>query len=376
MGRGLRLMFRGQNVKEKVSVIGTNSFIEFVESIKVEGVELEYAQMGQRTKNPKTPMVIEVDKEDKSKNIDNLDIELPVLTSRIIRNYKNLSELNPDNFNNKKLTVKQFTQEEQREIIFKNVDTEEKSHTTIIDKFFDPNYQNVIGYFANKIMHDLRLVGGFDILFEKIKQFIEKDLFDIPININDLNILRNLSEVEVNRTIIETFKKAINELTVEDSGTTEIKDCIKFKNTRPFVINPQEVIIPTKSIFNRIAGDSHFELVFASKLDKFQDIISFVKNSQSTYFKIEYKNSDGNIANYYPDFVVKETEHKIWIIETKGREDLDDIEKYKRLQQWCKDATEQVKTKEYRSMYIKEEDWEDYAPDVKTFTQLKALFKD
>lgn len=109
--------------------------------------------------------------------------------------------------------------------------------------------------------------------------------------------------------------------------------------------------MPVKSIFNRIAGDSHFELVFANKLDKFDDIISFVKNSQSTYFKIEYKNADGNIANYYPDFVVKETEHKIWIIETKDREDLDDIEKYKRLQQWCKDATEQVKTKEYKSMY-------------------------
>lgn len=376
LGRGLRLMFRGQNVKETVSVIGTDAFIDFVEGIKVEGVELEYAQMGQGSRNAKTPMIIEVDKDNKTKDIENLDIELPVLTSRIIRNYKNLDELTPDSFNIEKLHVKKFTQEEQREIVFKNVDTEEKSHTTIMDKFFEPNYQNVVGYFADKIMHDLRLVGGFDILFAKIKRFIEHDLFDEDINIEDMNILRNLSEPEVNHTITETFKKAINELTVEDSGSTEIKETIKFKDTRPFVINPQEVIIPEKSIFNRIAGDSHFELVFASKLDKFNDIISFVKNSQSTYFKIEYKNSEGNIANYYPDFVVKETEHEIWIIETKGREDSDDIEKYKRLQQWCKDATEQVKTKEYKSMYIKEEVWDEYSQDIKTFANLKSLFEE
>lgn len=374
LGRGLRLMFRGQNVKENVSVIGTEAFIEFVEAIKVEGVELEYAQMGQNSKNPKTPMVVEIDKEDKTKDIERLDIELPKLSDRIKREFKNIASLQIDNLDFKKLKVKYFSPEQQREIVFKSVDTDEKSHTTTMDKFFDPNYQNVVGYFTNKIMHDLRLVGGFDVLFEKIKRFIEKDLFENPINIEDLNILRNLSEVEVNRTIIETFKKAINELTVEDTGTTEIIGSIKFKDTRPFVINPQEVIMPVKSIFNRIAGDSHFELVFANKLDKFDDIISFVKNSQSTYFKIEYKNADGNIANYYPDFVVKETEHKIWIIETKGREDLDDIEKYKRLQQWCKDATEQVKTKEYKSMYIKEEVWDDYAQDIKTFRHLKNVF--
>ena len=50
----------------------------------------------------------------------------------------------------------------------------------------------------------------------------------------------------------------------------------------------------------------------------------FVKNSQSTGFKIEYRNQEGGIGNYYPDFIVKETDGEIWVIETKGREDLDD----------------------------------------------------
>ncbi len=62
--------------QEKVSVIGTDAFMDFVESIKVEGVELEYQPMGDRTR-PKSPLVVEVDQENQAKDIDKLDIELP-----------------------------------------------------------------------------------------------------------------------------------------------------------------------------------------------------------------------------------------------------------------------------------------------------------
>jgi type III restriction enzyme len=55
------------------------------------------------------------------------------------------------------------------------------------------------------------------------------------------------------------------------------------------------------------------------------------KNSQSTGFRIEYQNADGGIANYHSDFIVKRTETEIWIVETKGREDLDDPLKWERL---------------------------------------------
>ena len=79
-----------------------------------------------------------------------------------------------------------------------------------------------------------------------------------------------------------------------------------------------------------ISCDSSFELDFARFLDACPDILSFVKNSQSTAFRIEYQSADGGIANYYPDFIVKRTEAEIWIVETKGREDLDDPRKVRR----------------------------------------------
>ena len=45
LGRGLRRMYRETGIGEQVSVVGTNAFMEFVESIKSEGVELEKKKM-------------------------------------------------------------------------------------------------------------------------------------------------------------------------------------------------------------------------------------------------------------------------------------------------------------------------------------------
>ena len=49
LGRGLRRMYFGEDVNEYVSVVGTDAFLEFVESIKSEGVILEKKAMGEGT---------------------------------------------------------------------------------------------------------------------------------------------------------------------------------------------------------------------------------------------------------------------------------------------------------------------------------------
>jgi type III restriction enzyme len=372
LGRGLRRMFRGEAVREKISVIGTDAFMEFVETIKTEGVELEYEPMGERTP-PKSPIVVEVDSDNPRKDIKELDIELPQLTPRIHREYKNLDLIDPAALPHARQPVKIFTDEEQREIVFRDLNTDDRSHVTVMDAAFAPNYQNVVGFFARQIMRDLRLVGGFDVLFGKIKRFVESELFETPVDLESLNTLRNLSEVEVTRTLVETFKTAVNALTVQDRGTTEIRGTIKLSSTRPFLVQEQHFLVPKKSLFNRVVGDSNFELQFAAFLDACEDIVAFVKNSQSTQFRIEYRNADGGIANYYPDFLVKVSKAEVWIIETKGREDLDDPLKWERLKQWCEDATAQSReATKFHPLFVSEADWEKYQPQK--FSQLAKLF--
>jgi type III restriction enzyme len=371
LGRGLRRMFRGQPVVEKVSVVGTDAFMDFVESIRSEGVDLEYAEMGERSK-PKSPVVVEVDRDNKQKDIDRLDIVLPLLAPRIYREYKVLDELDPHRLPQPRLPIKTFSAEQQREIVFKDINTETISHSTVLDSRFVPSHQAAVGFFARTIMRDLRLVGGFDVLFGKLKHFMEQQLFERPVDLDDLNVLRNLSEIEVTRTILETFKAAVNALTVRDQGTTVVEDTVKLSKTRPFVVNDQAYVVPKKSIFNKVVGDSAFELEIAGFLDGCDDIISFVKNSQSTSFKIEYRTAEGGIANYYPDFIVKETETEIWVIESKGREDLEDPRKWERLCQWAADASVKDPDRRFRALFVRQEKWEDYRP--KNFRQMCAAF--
>jgi len=371
LGRGLRRMFFGQDVEEYVSVIGTPAFMEFVESIKAEGVELEKRKMD-RSGTPITPSVIEVDTENPKKNIENLDIELPILTPRIQREYKNLNLLDVSKFNNKKIDIKEFSEEEKKEIIFIEVVDEKQHHTTILNSTLEPNYQSVVGFFVQRIMKELRLFGCYDILFGKVKDFVCNYLFNNNIDLNDANILRNLSETEAVMTIIESFKRGINDLTVQDVGDTEIKNYIKVSSARPFVVNDKKYLLPKKSVFNKIVGDSDFELEFADFLEGADDVVSFAKNYFEIHFKIDYRNAAGAISSYYPDFFVKTDSKTVYIVETKGREDLDDIEKIKRLKQWCEDASERQKKVEYKMIYVKQEEWDKYKP--KDFSDLAKSF--
>jgi len=377
LGRGLRRMYRGQDVEECVSVVGTPAFMEFVESIKDEGVELEKRSMSERTA-PNSPMVVEVDKENMKKNIEQLDIQIPVLTPRIFREYKNLSELDISKFRYHKIKIKEFSEEEKKEIIFKYVINKENSddihHKTILDSENIINYQGVVGFFTQSIMHDLRLISGYDILYEKVKNFIKKELFEKEVELDDLNITRNLSEIEATRTILETFKKEINALTIQDRGEAEIRNYIKISNCRPFVVKDQGYLVPQKSVFNRVVGDSHLELRFANFLEGCEDIISYVKNYFAVHFKIDYKNADGDISDYYPDFVVKKSEKEIYIIETKGLEDLDVPLKMGRLKQWCKDINNMQKNVKYDFVYVDQQSFERYHP--RTFDELIRNFRE
>jgi len=371
LGRGLRKMYPG-GMEEYVSVVGTDAFMDFVESIQAEGVVLERKPMGEGTV-PKTPLVVEIDNENVKKDIEELDIEIPVLTPRIYREYKNLSDLDVAAFGHAKVTYLQFSEEEQREIIFRDITTGEVSHTTTLDTAGIVDYRSVIGYFTQTIMKDLRLVSGYDVLYGKVKAFVQSNLFNQPVVLEDPNTLRNLSELAATKTLVETFKKAINALTIQDKGDAEIRDSIKLRQTRPFVAKEQAYLIPTKSVFNRIIGDSYFELLFARFLEDCSDVISYAKNYMAVHFKLDYVNADGNISDYYPDFFVKLSDKQIYIVETKGQEDLDVPLKMQRLRQWCKDINQVQSDVTYDFVYVDMENFEQYKPT--SFKQLIDGFR-
>lgn len=372
LGRGLRKMYPG-NIEEVVSVVGTDAFMEFVESIQAEGVELERKSMGPGTE-PKTPLIVEVDNDNVNKDIDSLDIEIPVLTPRVYREYKNLADLHVRDFKFQTVVYHSFTEEEQREIVFKDITTGQVSHTTRLDGTGIADYRSVIGYFTQAIMKELRLVSGYDVLYGKVKGFIRDALFADTVDLESANTIRNLSELAATKTVIETFKHAINALTVRDKGDAQIQDTIKLRKTRPFVVKDQGYLIPKKSIFNRVVGDSHFELEFAAFLEQCSDVAAYIKNYLAVHFKLDYVNADGDISNYYPDFIVRLTDGRMVVVETKGQEDLDVPPKMHRLRQWCADVNKAQSQVSYHFVFVDDESFKRYSP--KSFADVLDGFRE
>ncbi len=372
LGRGLRRMYP-DGMDELVSVVGTDAFMEFVESIQDEGVELERRSMGEGTE-PKTPLVIEVDSENDNKNIDALDIEIPTLTRRVYREYRNLEGLDLTQLDFTPVAYQGFSEEEQREIVFRDMTTGEETHRTVMDSAGVADYRSAVGYFAQTIMKELKLVSGYDVLYGKVKHFIQNQLFDEPVDLDSPNTLCNLSEPAATKTVIETLRRSINDLTIQDKGEAQISEIIRLGDMRPFVVKEQPYLTPEKSVFNRITGDNQLERDFAAFLEDSPDVVSFGKNYFATGFKLDYVNDDGDIANYHPDFFVKLADGRVVVAETKGRKDVDVNPKMHRLAQWCEDVNTDQSDVVYDFVYVDEDNFRDYPP--RTFQQLLEGFRE
>ncbi|NCQ35798.1 type III restriction endonuclease subunit R, partial [bacterium] len=327
LGRGLRRMYFGNDVvRETVSVLGTHAFMEFVETIQSEGVDLEYRPMGKGT-GGRDSLIVEVDAENEAKDIDALDIPLPRLSRRYQREFKNLAGLNPAAFGNRRLPLKAFTDEETREIVFKTMLDAEVHHTIQLDGAGPADYRSVVAFFARQLLKDLRLVGGYEVLYPKVRAFMCDHLFEpAPVDLEDPVVLRNLSEPDAGKILYDSFKLAINALTIEESGTTRIEDYIRLKDTRPFRTDYRAHLDATKSIFNKVVGEPHsgnFELRFANFLEAATDVSAFAKNYLAVGFKLDYVKANGDLANYHPDFILRTTEGTVWLVETKGRAEID-----------------------------------------------------
>ena len=370
LGRGLRKMYSGET-EEKVSVVGTDAFMDFVESIQAEGVQLEHAAMGEGTQ-PKAPLVVEVDREKDVEALEALDIEIPVLTPHVYREYAHLAGLDVVGMEYPRLPYRQFSEEERRKIIFKDLTTGQEAHTTFLDPAGVADYRSVIGYFAQTIIREMRLVSGYDVLFGKIKAFVQTEMFDRAVELEEPNTLRNLSEITATKKLTETFKKAINDLTIQNVNGAEIRDTIKLSDTRPFVAKDRAHLRPKKSVFNRIIGDNSFELEFAQSLEEWEDVTAYAKNYFAVRFKLDYVNADGDISNYYPDFIVKRSDGSVFIIETKGREELDVPLKMARLKEWCRDVNQLQSESGYDFVYVDQPGFEQYKP--KSFRDLAESF--
>jgi len=352
IGRGLRKMFPEEdaNVEKSINVlevIGPPGLIDILEELEAqEGIK--FAEFDTEKSLNLTTIFVDENKLDK-------DIDIPILSPRIL-----IREFNPDEVEIDKLPPLSIPLEN-KILETKYIATDMLKGMVVIEREWDlpvpQDSKSVIAYYTDQILKQLKIGGAFATFYPLVKKYVIEKLFSERINLDDPRVLYKLSSPEVQEQLIKLFVEAFKEMTFIEREP-EKKDFIKLSDTRPFVW-PKMVYPANRCIFNYVPCDNDFEVDLAKFLDRAEDVVAFSKIVPKIGFFVEYRDSDGNLRLYYPDFVVLTGNNEYFIVEAKGREDVDVEHKDKRIKLWCEDATKLTKSKWYFER-IDQEDFEKY----------------
>ena len=352
IGRGLRKMFPEEdaNIDKSINVlevIGPPGLIDILEELEAqEGIK--FAEFDTEKSLNLTTIFVDKNKLDK-------DIEIPILSPRIFIREFQLDEVEIDKLPSLGIPL------ENKILEMEYVAVDMLKRVEVIKRKWDlpvpQDSKSVIAYYTDQILKQLKIGGAFASFYPLVKKYVIEKLFSEKVNLDDPRVLYKLSSPGVQEQLIKLFVGAFKDLTFIEREP-EKKDFIKLSDTKPFVWS--KMVYPAnRCIFNYVPCDNDFEVEFAKFLDRAEDVIAFSKIVPKIGFFVEYRDSDGNLRLYYPDFVILSDKNERFIFETKGREDIDVEHKDKRTKLWCEDATKLTKDK-WSFKRINQEDFERY----------------
>lgn len=369
IGRGLRLMFRNLagGYIERVDIIGNKAFMDFVEDLeKLEDLKFDTFQIG---KDKLKILTVQPMDEKKKFDIGIPDIS-PILTRK-----KSLAEeiggIDVMKFNINKLPLKGKDIEDTKTFIYEGRDilTDEK----LLEREYSippaQTAQEVIGYYARRITQNIKLPSQFAVLAPKVTEFFEHKAFGKTVDLNDKNVILAISSNIASYVVIKEFEKALREIVIEHKEPQLLSANRLLSTTPPFPTS-KKILEAKKTIFNYTPCDNDFEYDFAKFLDKSDDIKAFAKLPEQFGFCIQYTDTLANIRNYFPDFIAIADDNTNWIIETKGREDIEVRLKDNAAINWCKTATELTK-ENWKYIKVPQKEFEQLHPD--SFEKLLAV---
>lgn len=337
IGRGLRLMFRGQNTgyTERVDIIGNKAFIQFVDALeKEENIALATFEIG------KDKLKIETIRPDPEKA--DKDIRLPKLTPALTRKKTLAEEIEALNIAAMQCPVLPKKENDAAAQTFRY----EGHDILTLQKIVEAEYtipepqtaQEVIGYYAKRIAQDVKLPSQFAHLVPKVREFLEKRAFGGLTDIDTPTMIKAISSNIAAYVTIKTFTAALRSVVLEEQTPVLESEGRALSETPPFPFS-RETFAADKTIFNLVAPDNAFELQFARFLQDSPDVVRFAKLPSQFGFVIEYTDSATSLRYYEPDFVAVTNDGAQYIIETKGLEDIDVKFKDRAAVLWCENAT-------------------------------------
>ncbi len=331
IGRGLRKLFPDEEANPEknidvLEVIGPPGLLEVLEKLeKQEGIKFGEFDVTDDV-NLITIFVVE----DKLR----YDIEIPVLSPIITIREIDFSKIDVNNFPSLQIPLENKILEMEYVAIdmLKGVEVVKRKWNLPVPQ----DSRSVIAYYTDLILKKLKIGGLFSEFYPIVKKYVIEKLFTEKIDIDDPRVLYKLSSPEVQEKLVDLFVKNLKDLTFVEREP-DVKDKIRLSDTRPFAWS-KKVYPVEKCIFNYVPCDNEYEQEFSEFLDRAEDVKSFTKIVPKIGFFVEYIDSSGNLRLYYPDFIVKLKNGKNFIVETKGRVDIDTPLKDERMRKWCEDA--------------------------------------
>ncbi len=339
IGRGLRLMFRDiGGFQERVDIIGNKAFMEFVEDLeKLEDLKFDSFQLGKDKLHIITVQPVLPEKAAK-------DIGIPEITPLLGRKKTLADEIAAIDvmaFKTNVLPFKGKELEEAKSFLYEGRDilTDEK----LLEREYSippaQTPEEVIGYYARRIAQNIKLPSQFHAIAPKVREFFEKKAFGRPVDLDTSEAIRAMSSNVASFVVVKEFEKALREKVVETRTPELLTSARMLSITQPFATS-KKVMESKQTVFNYVPCDNEFELSFARFLDKAADLDAFAKLPEQFGFCIQYTDSLANIRNYFPDFIARLNDDSHWVIETKGREDIEVAMKDNAARNWCEAATE------------------------------------
>jgi type III restriction enzyme len=337
IGRGLRLMFRGKGYgyTERVDIIGTEKFMEFVDDLeKLEEIKLDEFEVGKEAFK-----VIDIQPLDEKREFD---IRIPMLTPRLERK-KSLADeiaaLDVMQFRSPVVPMKEADLKPE-DFKYEGVDALTKEKLFLRDYQIPEvqNFEEVFAYYAEVIMKDIKLPSQFAALAPKVKDFFKFKAFGKEVTLEGTELLRAVCSRAASYTVKNTFVAELRKVIVDENIPSLISNGKSLYEMDGFPYNGL-ALNAHKTIFNLLPCGNQFEKTFAEFLDAADEVAAFMKLPKSFKFYIEYTDSAMNLRHYEPDFVARLTSGVHYLIETKGQEDIDVSRKDEAAIIWCKNAT-------------------------------------
>jgi type III restriction enzyme len=343
LGRGLRRMTPPgpDQPIETVTVVEHKSFASlYREELAQEGLPVEIVDTD---KIPRTTITIYLDAE--NKNLAELDLEIPRLTYgyRFEANLENLSfddvvrqfeGLAPIPLGAAKVRDIKY---EGRHLITNEIVEQMRIKLPLLS---DPI--GAISFYREEIERSVKVRGTHAKLAPLIQRFIEQLLFDEVVALYDERVVTRLGDPDVREYLRATFIPLLLQKIIRTQERVPERKPVSVIEWRPYQASHSErhpVEQANTTPFNLVPCNRQLEVAMTHFLDRASDVHAFAKNQGPECVRVDSLTAEGRRSLYTPDFLIRKTDGKYLLAETKGRVDQDVPGKARSAIEWCKAAS-------------------------------------